>query len=97
MVKAQKTITMTPHKSKLSKMDPGTQQAHLRLVDVAQHNVKHAQEEQAERAVDEDKALDQIRKRQLINFWKNLQKIMGNFRKVEIDSMHALPKKSLTS
>uniref|UniRef100_A0A915CQF4 Bestrophin homolog n=1 Tax=Ditylenchus dipsaci TaxID=166011 RepID=A0A915CQF4_9BILA len=41
LVKNIKTITMIPHKSKLSKMDEETQQAHVRIVNVEEHNNRH--------------------------------------------------------
>ena len=82
MVKNVKSVTMAPHKSKLSRMDEATQasnsfgnipldnrfppqQAHVRVVDVERHNIKHANDMQKEKAVDEDKVLDRLRKRQL--------------------------------
>lgn len=63
LVKKAKEVTMVPHKSKLSKMDEPTQNAHIRVVDVEKHNVKHANEAKLEKAVDGDAALNKIRKR----------------------------------
>jgi hypothetical protein len=45
-------------------MDEPTQNAHIRVVDVEKHNVKHANEAKLEKAVDGDAALNKIRKRQ---------------------------------
>ncbi|KAL3101784.1 hypothetical protein niasHS_003193 [Heterodera schachtii] len=64
MAKGKKTITMAPHKSKLSKMDERTRLAHIRLVDTMEHNVKHAEELKEDKANNENKALGELRKRQ---------------------------------
>uniref|UniRef100_A0A1I8BJA7 RNase H domain-containing protein n=1 Tax=Meloidogyne hapla TaxID=6305 RepID=A0A1I8BJA7_MELHA len=61
---------MAPHKSKLSKMDERTQQAHIHIVNVKAHNSRYENERKKEKgAVDDDTALSKISKRNTQKNW----------------------------
>ncbi|CAB3409475.1 unnamed protein product [Caenorhabditis bovis] len=63
LVKNRKEIVMTPHKNKLSELDPSEQKAYLRRVNVIDHNVKHEQQRNMERANSPNKCLNKVRSR----------------------------------
>jgi hypothetical protein len=63
LVKNQKAIVMTPHKSKLAKMSDSEQRARTRLVDVEDHNSRFISRKRAEKEADNG-ALMRIRRRQ---------------------------------
>ncbi|CAI5448403.1 unnamed protein product [Caenorhabditis angaria] len=80
LVKSKKEIVMTPHKNKLSELDPSEQKTYLRRVNVADHNAKHKKQRSIERANSPDKCLNRVRSRskselQYIQFYEN-----GKFR-----------------
>ncbi|PIC34614.1 hypothetical protein B9Z55_014215 [Caenorhabditis nigoni] len=63
LVKNKKEIVMTPHKNKLSELDPTEQKTYLRRVNVSDHNAKHAKQRGLERANSPDKCLSKMRSR----------------------------------
>lgn len=63
LVKNKKEIVMTPHKNKLSELDPSEQKTYLRRVNVSDHNAKHAKQRGLERANSPDKCLSKMRSR----------------------------------
>lgn len=70
LVEKQENVTMAPHKSKLSKMDERTQQAHIHIVNVKAHNSRYENERKKEKgAVDDDTALSKISKRNTQKNW----------------------------
>ncbi|KAI6217039.1 Bestrophin domain containing protein [Aphelenchoides fujianensis] len=63
LVKGKSEITMLPHKSTLGVMTEDRQEANTILVDVQEHNARHAAETKQQKAVDPDATLQKIRKR----------------------------------
>ncbi|CAD6197930.1 unnamed protein product [Caenorhabditis auriculariae] len=87
LVKNRREIVMTPHKNKLSEIDPTEQKAYLRRVCVADHNAKHAKQRSIERANSPDTCLSRVRSRskselQFIQFYEN-----GKFRTVSTNGV----------
>uniref|UniRef100_A0A7E4VFE0 Bestrophin homolog n=1 Tax=Panagrellus redivivus TaxID=6233 RepID=A0A7E4VFE0_PANRE len=56
-------ITMTPHKNKLAHMSDAERYERTRIVDVADHNVRHNVQKRKDRRSNPDKSLSDIRKR----------------------------------